>query len=188
MKKTRIIALLLLVCTVMLMFTSCTSDKIEKPEDTNLDYWLLDSSNMSDCTPIYCGDPYAERFLANGYEAVVDEKGNLIAPDEAVVYCVEMYPYRDLNHGTKRISKIEITDPSIFVWGLTINSTREEIIETLEKVGYVIYQDTEKNITFTIEENWFASIWYDRGMMILSHETYYLYHLRFDIPWYLLID
>ena len=185
MKK--LIALTLLLCSFALLLSSCGSSnavKIEKPEDTNLEYWLLDSLDMSDCTQIHCGDPFAEEFLATDYEVMVDEEGRLIAPNESVVYEIEMYPYRDLQYGTKRISKIRITDPNVYVWGLTINSTREEIIETLEKVGYEIYQDSEKSITFTIEMNWFVYIRYGKQMSI-SHETYYLYHLEFDIPKYL---
>ena len=183
--KTKLIALILLMCTLTIMFSSCETDvKIEKPEDTNLEYWLLDSPNMNDCTLIDCGNPLAEEFLAKGYVAIVDEKRNLIAPNEAVVYRIEMYPYRDLKQGTKRICQIRITDPDVYVWGLTINSSREEIIKTLEKVGYEIYQDSEKSITFTIEENWFVYIRYGERMSI-SHETYYLYHLEFDIPKYL---
>ena len=185
MKK--LIALTLLLCTLVLLLSSCGSRnavKIEKPEDTNLEYWLLDSSDMGDCTQIYCGDPFAEEFLANDYEVMVDEKGRLIEPNESVVYRIEMYPYRDLQYGTKRISQIRITDPDVYVWGLTINSTREEIIETLEKVGYEIHQDFEKSISFTIEMQWFVYIRYGEQISI-SHDTYYLYHLEFDIPKYL---
>ncbi len=180
------VMLVILLVVSVISFSACAPKvKVEKPENTNLEYWLLDSSDMSDCTQIYCGDPLAEEFLATGYEAMGDEEGRLIAPNEAVVYRVEMYPYRDLQYGTKRISRIRITDPNVYVWGLTINSTREEIIETLEKVGYEIHQDFEKSISFTIEMNWFVYIRYGEQISI-SHETYYLYHLDFDIPKYLL--
>lgn len=40
MKK--LIALLLLLCTLTLALSSCGGEKIEKPEDTNLEHWLLD--------------------------------------------------------------------------------------------------------------------------------------------------
>ena len=53
MKK--IVALILLLCTVTLMFSSCGSEKIEKPEDTNLEYWLLDKLDTDSCTEIYSG-------------------------------------------------------------------------------------------------------------------------------------
>ena len=182
--KTRIIVLILLLCTFTLVLSSCGSEKIEKPDDTNLEYWLLDKPDVSDCTQIYCGDPYREKFLAQGYTAIVDEKGNLTAPGEAVVYSVEMYPYRDLKLGTKRIVCINITDPEVHAWGLTINSTHEEIVETLKNVGYTIHQDYEDSITFTIDMTWFVNIIYGK-LMTISHATYYIYHLNFDAPLYL---
>ena len=53
LNKTRIIALILLLCTVTLMFSSCGSEKIEKPEDTNLEYWLLDKLGIEVSAPFF---------------------------------------------------------------------------------------------------------------------------------------
>ena len=129
MKK--IVALILLLCTVTLMFSSCGSEKIEKPEDTNLEYWLLDRPNKKEWTQID-----SDRYLATGYEATVDENGDLCAPQEAVLYYIDHYPISEI--GFKRIDGFLITDPDVYVWGLTINSTKEEVVETLSKLGFLV--------------------------------------------------
>jgi hypothetical protein len=78
-------------------------------------------------------------YLANGYEAVLNESShNLLypknAPEHAVVYSTENYPIEEI--GIKKITGIHITDPEIHVWGLTVNSTREEVVEVMEKMGF----------------------------------------------------
>ncbi len=129
---TKLIALLLLLCTVTLMFSSCGNDvKIEKPEDTNLEYWLLDKPNKKDFT-------YIDKIghLSNEYEPIVNDDGSLSAPQEYVAYHFGNYPTDEI--GIDRILYIQITDPDVSVWGLTINSTKEEIVETFSKMGFYI--------------------------------------------------
>ena len=148
MKKTKIIALLLLVCTVTLMFTSCASDKIDKPEDTNLDYWLLDKLDTDGCTELYIKGIDVHYYLAKGYEAETSENGNLVAPEAAVTYLVEKYPYQDWGI-LWRISSIKITDPNVYVWGLTINSTREEFVNVMTSLGFEFGFENEKGISYS---------------------------------------
>ena len=138
MKK--IIALTLLLCTFALLLSSCGGNKdvkIEKPEDTNLEYWLLDSPNKREWTKLY-EDILGGTYLANGYEAVLNESDNLLypkhAPEHSVIYSTENYPIEEI--GIKKITGIYITDPEIYVWGLTVNSTREEVVEVMEKMGF----------------------------------------------------
>ena len=132
MKK--IIALTLLLCTFSLLLSSCGSSndvKIEKPADTNLEYWLLDSPNKNEWTKL--GSNF---YLAADYSPVFDEKGQAISPEHAVIYYIDNYPISEI--GLKRIDGIAITDPNIYVWGLTINSTKEEAIEVLSKLGFSV--------------------------------------------------
>jgi hypothetical protein len=138
MKK--LITLTLLLCMFTLLLSSCGISKearIEKPEDTNLEYWLLDSPNKKEWTKLY-EDILTGTYLANGYEAVLNESDNLLypkhAPEHAVVYSTENYPIEEI--GIKKITGIYITDPEIYVWGLTVNSTREEVVEVMEKMGF----------------------------------------------------
>ena len=129
--KTRIIALILLLCTVTLMFSSCGSEKIEKPEDTNLEYWLLDKPNKKEWTKLR-----SDYYLAAKYEPVFDEDGKASAPEHAVIYYIDNYPISEI--GLKRIDGIVITDPNVYVWGLTINSTKEEALEVLSELGFSV--------------------------------------------------
>ena len=131
--KTKLIVLILLLCTVTLMFSSCAEEKLDKPADTNLEYWLLDDPNTDEWTK--SGDDFlSTRYLAKGYEPVLDKDGNTTAPENRVVYYVENYPIKEI--GTKKILGIWITDPNVYVWGLTVNSTREEVVEIMEKMGF----------------------------------------------------
>ena len=165
MKK--LIALLLLLCTFTLVLSSCGEKKIEKPEDTNLEYWLWEPLNIDECTEIYSGSNKSKLYLAKGYDAVTSENGNLIAPKSAVTYTLLKYPYTDL--GVMRIMKIEITDPNVYVWGLNINSTREEIIDAMHKAGLdsKIHIDLEDCIVFIYEKNW-ITFYYGKFVSIKS--------------------
>ena len=136
MKK--LIALTLLLCTLALMFSSCKVEpELAKPEDTNLECWLLDSPNKREWTKLY-GDILTGTYLASGYEPVLNPYGNWVCPEQApkhaVVYSTENYPIEEI--GIKKITGISITDPEIHVWGLTVNSTREEVVEVMEKMGF----------------------------------------------------
>ena len=132
MKK--LIAIILLLCTFTLMFSSCEAEpELAKPEDTNLEYWLLDSPNRKEWTKLY-GDILTNTYLASGYEPILNEYGNWDSPKQAVVYFTENYPIEEI--GIKKITGIFITDPEIHVWGLTVNSTREEVVEVMEKMGF----------------------------------------------------
>ena len=146
MKK--LIALLLLLCTVTLMFGSCARDKIEKPVDTNLEYWLLDKLDTDGCTELNSIVSYnSHYYLAEGYEAEVNEKGQLAEPKYAVTYRVDRYPYSDWGL-LWRIGYIHITDPNVFVWGLTINSTCEEFVEIMTELGFEFSFENEKAISY----------------------------------------
>ena len=134
--KTKLIVLILLLCTVTLMFSSCAEEKLDKPEDTNLEYWLLDDPNTDEwtrLTPSYQGFPTVT-YLAKGYDTALDIYGNITSPKRCVTYCVGNYPILEM--GIKKIVGIRIEDPDIYVWGLTINSTREEVVEIMEKMGF----------------------------------------------------
>ena len=157
--KTKLVArvmLILLLLSNALIFSSCGSDvKIAKPEDTNLEYWLWEPLNVDECTELYYGEEgVLTGYLANGYEAVNKTNGFLTAPESAVVYWLMRYPYTDL--GVMRIMRIDISDTIVYVWGLNINSTREEIIDAMHKAGLdsKIYIDKDDSIVFIHEKNW----------------------------------
>ncbi len=134
MKK--IIALILLLCTFTLMLSSCGSEKIEKPEDTNLEYWLLDKLDTDNAILLktFYG---SELYLDSKYQPIIDEDGNYSKPENCVVYYIKNYPLADLGI-TKRISAIVITDPKVNMFGLTLHSTQKEVVTALERNGFTI--------------------------------------------------
>ena len=135
-KRTRLIALMLLLCTAVLMFSSCTGEKVDKPEDTNLEYWIGDTLNTDESTLLGTFD-VSEHYLDSKYEPIIDAEGGFSKPEHCVVYYYSNYPLLDLGI-SKRISAIIITDPEVNVWGLTINSTKEEIRNALEENGFIV--------------------------------------------------
>lgn len=147
MKK--LIALALLLCTFALLLSSCGGNKdvkIEKPEDTNLEYWLLDSPYNKEWVELPNSHWLDDRdYLALGDEPIVDDNGNLSKPEKYVMYTVGNYPLYDF--GVKKIISITITDPDVYVWGLTINSTRDEVVTILKNHGFSIYHDDNESFT-----------------------------------------
>ena len=171
-KATKLIALLLLLCTLTLMLSSCGGEKIEKPEDTNLEYWLLDRPNKKEWTELSNSHWLDDRYyLASRYEPIIDENGNLSKPTKHVLYVVGDYPLDDL--GVKRITAIYITDPDVYVWGLTINSSRDEVKSILNKNGFIKHQDTDdkyivrkENYTVIVEYGHIIKIMYSTTSLI----------------------
>lgn len=170
--KTKLIAFLLLICTAALMFSSCAENKIDKPEDTNLEYWLLDRPNKNEWTELsnshWLDDKY---YLASGYEPIIDENGNLSKPEKYVMYTVGDYPLHDF--GVKRIISIDITDPDVMVWGLTINSSKDKVISILTKNGFVSHHDSEEmfiaqngNYKVCVKYSYKIEITYDMSSII----------------------
>ena len=169
MKKT--VVLLLLLCIFAMIFSSCSVyPELPMPEDTNLEYWLLYNPYNKNWTELPNGywmeDFYGKSYLAQGYEPVIDEDGNLSVPEHCVIYSTGNYPLIDM--GVKRITSISITDPQVSVFGLTINSTREEIDEVMTKNGFAVsymlpldtaisYQNEEYRICFYSNHTYYNS-------------------------------
>ena len=148
----KVMIVVLLVVSVI-SFSAC-APKVElaKPENTNLEYWLLDKLDNEGCTKLDAiVGTKVEFYLAKGYEAIVTENGKLGAPESAVVYEIEKYPYRDWGI-LWRIGSIKISDPDVFVWGLTINSTREEFSKVMTDLGFEFRSEDETYIAFSLDK------------------------------------
>ena len=77
-------------------------------------------------------------YYGSGYVPSIDEEGNQLDPEACVLYTVTSYP--DYSSQTRHITSIYITDPSINVYGLTVNSTKDEVKSVIESNGFT-YQD-----------------------------------------------
>ena len=173
MKK--LIALTLLLCTLVLLLSSCGSRnavKIEKPEDTNLEYWLGDSPNKREWTQLTSSGRKTNRYLAQGYEAVINENGDLCKPEHCVVYVLEDELFSSA--GLNRIADIIITDPSVQVWGFTINSSKQEVETIIESMGFKgrgVYSTSGK----WIYENYMIKVEFGKSI-IISCQTLNILH------------
>ena len=148
---TSIFALLISGCTVK---TQKETTYIDRPEDTNLEFWITQRVNLEDfdnkgCTflPGWMG---ADEYLDSRYTADTSS-GMATAPDIHVTYLVTGYPD---TLDDRAVTNIEITDPNITVYGLTLSSTIEDIRERMTGVADSISSETvgdEEHLTFMID-------------------------------------
>ena len=76
----------------------------------------------------------AKEYYGKGYSPVTDSEGNVTKPEYYVTYLVSAYP--DYADGGQYITKIEITDPSVMVHGITVNSSFKEFAAVFKALGY----------------------------------------------------
>lgn len=128
-----------IVLISLLATVSCANSVnlfLEKPSDTNLDYWITERVTGqylldNGCTflPGWFG---AEEYLDSKYEPIQEEGRMAVAPDIHVTYLITGYP--DTLDG-RAITRISITDPTTTVYGLTMNSSSEDIVNRMKKIG-----------------------------------------------------
>lgn len=157
------------ITLLSLFIGACSSIKIDsniyldRPEDTNLEFWITQKVSSEDldnkgCTylPGWMG---ASEYLDSRYVADTSE-GMAKAPKIHVTYLITGYP--DTLDG-KAITHIDITDPSITVYGLTLNSTEKDIMNRItgmtDSYSYVTTENkcylrfTIKNCSFSFMSN-----------------------------------
>ena len=121
-----------------------------EPEDTTLEFWItenVENVDFSQHNEIY-GWMGAREFYGNGYSSTKDEDGNDVKPEHYVTYLITAYP--DYADGGQYVTRIDITDPSVSVYGLTVNSTIEEYDAVFRKMSYVIsVEERDVNTVFT---------------------------------------
>ena len=112
------------------------------PTNTTLEFWITDSISDIDLTgyqtlhrPELIGiDKNA--FFGAGYTSYLDTAGNEIFPDAYVVYATSSYP--NTKADGDYITYIEITDPEVYLYGLTVNCTPEEFDQTFKSLGFEV--------------------------------------------------
>ena len=148
--KKRLIILPLLA----LSLTSC-GKYLSRPEDTNLEYWItervtLEKALEQGCTNI--GGMFGgSRFLGSNYQMIEDENGKH-KPEIHVIYTITGYP--DTTN-QKAITEIDITDPNVTVYGLTMDSSKEEIAKRMKELNFKNIEDNsymKNNCTFRFNE------------------------------------
>lgn len=105
-----------------------------KPEDTILEFWICDDGALMDWREhdeIH-GLMGGREFLGKGYRA--SEQGE--RPPVRVSYILTAWP--DYADGGSYVTRIEITDPAVSVYGLTIESEPAEFERVMTSMGYKV--------------------------------------------------
>ena len=143
MKAKKLLLPLLLLCIALFAMVSCTSDKIlAKPQDTSLEFWVTEKVTSEDFKDHYSVDDVfgAYKFFGKDYQPnEITEENSDIQPKHCVTYTVTAYPDYSSNNGKfDTVTRIEITDPQVSIYGITCDSTLQDFDKTLEKLGCTI--------------------------------------------------
>ncbi|MCI2111626.1 MAG: hypothetical protein LKK13_04720 [Bacilli bacterium] len=117
---------------------SSQGQRLDRPDDTNLELWItqrVSAADLEDCAylPGWFG---ASEYLDSRYAVL---GGPARVPERHVTYLVSGYP--DLKDDPA-VTKIEITDPAIFVYGLSLESEEEAIEGTMVGEGFAKQDET----------------------------------------------
>ena len=129
----------LIIFAVLLLFTSCGTN-MTKPDDTDLEFWITENVENVDFSgyEVRYGLMGGREYYGSGYVPTVDENGEQKDPDQCVIYTVTSYP--DYSSGKSHITRIFISDPSVKVYGLTFNSSNDDIKTKMESSGFKLKQ------------------------------------------------
>lgn len=148
--------LLLILCVFTILTVSCNSE-LPNP-NTNLEYWICDNvdnvdwKNHQEKYGLFGGIEY----YGLGYMPTLGEDNEQIDPEYCVVYTITSYP--DYSSKSNHITRIEITDPNIEFYGISLNSSFEEIKIIMSEIGFEIEENeniiraSNDNFLFTFTE------------------------------------
>ena len=110
-----------------------------RPEDGTLEFWITENVDGVDWSghDEVSGWFGAWEYLGKGYHTVKDEAGEMdVRPDIYVTYVITRYP--DYSSDTSAVTEIRITDPTVTLYGLSVNSSLEEWDTVMREMGYEI--------------------------------------------------
>ncbi len=117
--------------------TGCgdSATRLTRPDNTDLAFWITQQTNSEEMEERGCtylpGWSGASQYLDPRYKAV-EKEGMAMAPDVHVTYLLTGYP--DVLDDTS-VTRIEITDPEIRVYGLTLHSVTDQIRHRMDGVA-----------------------------------------------------
>lgn len=132
-----ILSITLCVCA------GCSGRIPEKPADTSLEFWIAEDVSSVDFSDYYAraGVFGAYEYYGKGYSPAEILEGNLdILPQHYVLYTVGGYP--DTSDDWNYITRIQITDPEVQVYGMTCDTRLDEFDKTMQKLGYKISENS----------------------------------------------
>lgn len=139
MKAKKLLLPLLLFCITLFAMVGCTDNKVlDKPQDTSLEFWVMQDVSDIDFSGHYKLHGFgADFYYGKGYQpAEIIEDSAAIPPEHCVIYTVSPYP--DYSSGGQYVTRIAITDPQVTVYGITCGSTLQDFDATFENLGCTI--------------------------------------------------
>lgn len=105
-----------------------------RPEDTALEFWICDDGSLVDWSGYeeITGWMGAQEFLGKDYHM----NGRGERPHLRMSYILTAWP--DYADGGRYVTAIEITDPAVSVYGLTVGSSPEEFEQVMMSMGYEV--------------------------------------------------
>ena len=159
---------LIIIAVILILSTSFIVYRNYLPNPhTNLEFWVVErvkKGDFKDCSPKY-GMFGGDQYYGSEYIPEITEGNMQIDPEYCVIYTVTAYP--DYMFNNRYVTGIYITDPKIEIYGLTINSSKEDIIKTLKKKGFIIKEGNgviAKRGKFTIN-------FYDNSISIRAEKS-----------------
>ena len=122
------------------LLTSCADNVVEKnlakPDDTTLEFWITQKVSEDDFRNHYqVYDVFgAYEYYGYGYQPInIADNHFGTPPEHCVIYTVSGYP--DASDDFTHITRIDITDPTISIYGITCDSTFDEFDKTFTELG-----------------------------------------------------
>ncbi len=123
----------LLFSLICFSLAGCTDTDITvRPKDYDLDYWITETIdiNVINGAKIYEKSDESIVYLDSNYSFQSNTDGSLILPKEYVTYHISF------SENEWSVSSIRVTDPSVKIFGLTMNSSANKIRYKFKKMGF----------------------------------------------------
>ncbi len=127
----------LILLSSLLLLSGCNLfvDPKVKPKDTDIAYWVTDELTQDEVDKMNMVTlNFDILYLDPSYQADKDEEGNNILPESYVAYRIGD---DNKNPDAKNVViRILINDPDVYVYGITISSSDQEISKNLRRYGF----------------------------------------------------
>ena len=153
MKKLTIFTLLILLVVLTVFAVGCSSYKeeqlyLDEPDNSNLLFYLTEAATEQDLLDVGCtsfdlsGNPYKKTFLDKRYDFDTVFSTTTGLNRCYVTYSISKYPQEANRY---HVTQISIYDPSIKVYGLTLESSLSDIRKVMKKLGFKETENQESD-------------------------------------------
>ena len=143
MKKILLFLLMFISCVCL---TSCKEKNViylTMPSNTNIQYWITEDFTGKDLKGHQILLQEEDKIVFYGIEYMgYVQDGIEIFPDIYVKYTIS--PYRNSKADEKVVTNIYITDRTVDIYGINLNSTFSEFDKALEDAGFEIIKKNNK--------------------------------------------